>query len=398
MGDVLVSVQQQEEPALVTSSDLLHLQILGVEFVVRWGSGVSREQQLNMRAAWARCASEQVPGAAVPSPPAASEAFAVSVAYQSRQQETDEFELGASSFEELAENLTSRLTVTAILANAGQLTMLHACGIADPETGATVALVAKSGTGKTTAASVLAKTYGYVTDETVAIRHDRTVMPYPKPLSVKLRHGRPKKQVGPDALGLRLAPPNPFLQSIVLLNRVSGEGRTPPALERVPLPEALLALIPDSSSQGELQQPLQSLCRLIDSVGGVWEVTYSEATDLPAVLAPLFQEQPRLEPRWEPRDSGSAEPGEVREGYIQRTPAKDAIAIGSELLVMVDAGIVDLAGIGPAIWEAAAEPLTPGQLAEKVAKVHGTPEGYRAAVEQAVELLAAEGVLEQGRC
>ncbi|WP_261619881.1 hypothetical protein [Pseudarthrobacter equi] len=392
-----MSVQQQEEPALVTSSDLLHLQILGVEFVVRWGSGVSGEQQLNMRAAWARCASEQVPGAPVPSPPAASEAFTVSVAFQSGDQGTERFELGASSFDELAENLTSRLTVAAILANAGHLIMLHACGVADPATGATVVLVAKSGTGKTTAGSVLAKTYGYVTDETVAIRQDRTVIPYPKPLSVKIRHGRPKKQVGPDELELRPAPPSPFLQSIVLLNRVSGEGRTPPVLEKVPLTEALLALIPDSSSQGEIKQPLQSLCRLIDIVGGVWQVTYSEAADLPAALAPLFQVQRQQEPGWEPRDVMSAELGQVREGYVRRTPAKDAIAIGSELLVMVDAGIVHLAGIGPAIWEAAAEPLTPGQLAEKVAKVHGTPEGYRAAVEQAVELLAAEGVLEQGR-
>ncbi|MCY1673797.1 hypothetical protein OVA06_03535 [Pseudarthrobacter sp. SL88] len=317
--------------------------------------------------------------------------------FQSGNQATEGFELGASSFEELAEQLTSRLTVAAILANAGRLTMLHACGVAHPETGATVALVAKSGTGKTTAASVLAKTYGYVTDETVAIRQDRTVMPYPKPLSVKLWHGRPKKQVGPDALGLRLAPPSPFLQSIVLLNRVSGEGRIPPVLARVPLTEALLALIPESSSQGEIEQPLRSLCRIIESVGGVWQVTYSEAADLPAALASLFQVQRQQEPGWEPRDIMSAELGQVREGYVRRTPAKDAIAIGSELLVMVDAGIKQLAGIGPVIWEAAAQPLTPHQLAEEVAKVHGAPEGYRAAVVHAVDLLVADGVLEQGR-
>jgi len=397
MGDVLVSVQPQQEAAPPSSIDLLHLQILGINFAVRWGSGVSGEQQLNMRAAWARCASEQVPEAAVPSPPAPSAPYTAAVTYQSGDQATEGLELGASSFDELAENLTSRLTVAAILANAGRLTMLHACGVADPATGATVALVAKSGTGKTTAASVLASTYGYVTDETVAIRPDRTLVPYPKPLSVKQGPGLPKKQVGPDELGLRPSPAKATLQSIVLLNRVSGEGRTPPVLERVQLTEALVALIPDSSSQGEIEQPLQSLCRIIDSVGGVRQVTYSEAADLPAALAPLFQVQRQQEPGWEPRDSGSAEPGEVPEGYIQRTPAKDAIAIGSELLVMLDAGIVHLAGIGPATWEAADEPLTRHQLAAKVAGVHGTPEGYRVAVEQAVELLVAEGVLEQGR-
>lgn len=397
MGNVLVSVQPQHGAAQPNSDDVLYLQILGIEFAVRWGHVVSWEQQLNMRAAWIRCASEQASGAVVPSPPAASEAFTVSVAYQSRQQETGGFELGASSFEELAEHLTSRLTVAAILANAGQLTMLHACGVADPTTGATVALVAKSGTGKTTAASVLARAYGYVSDETVAIRPDRTVMPYPKPLSVEQGPGLPKKQVGPDELGLRPAPANASLQSIVLLNRISGGDRRLPVMEKVSLMEGIVALIPDSSSQGEIERPLQSLCRLIDSVGGVWQVTYSEAADLPAALAPLFQMQPRQEPGWETRESRRAEPEQLPQGCLRRTLAKDAIASGSELLVMVDASIVQLAGIGPAIWEAAAEPLTPHRLAEKVAEVHGTPEGYRAAVVHAVDLLVAEGVLEQGR-
>lgn len=396
MGDVLVSVQPQHGSVPPNSDDLLQLQILGIEFAVRWGAGVSGGQQLSMRAAWARCVSQQASDAVVPSPPAPTEKFTVSVAYEGREQRTEAFELGASSFEELAENLTSRLTVAAILANAGHLTMLHACGVADPTTGATVALVAKSGTGKTTAASVLARAYGYVTDETVAIRPDRTVMSYPKPLSLKQGPERPKEQVGPDELRLQPAPPNPFLQSIVLLNRVPGESRTPPALEKVSLVEGILALIPDSSSQGEIEQPLQSLCRLIDSVGGVRQVTYSEAADLPAALAPLFQVHRQQEPGWKPRDSGSAEAEQLPQGHLRRTPAKDAVAIGNELLVMLDAGIVQLAGIGPAIWEGATTPLTPHQLAEKVAEVHGTPEGYRAAVLHAVDLLVAEGVLEQG--
>lgn len=396
MGDVLVSVQRLQEAPPPISIDLLQLQILDIEFAVRWGAGVSGGQQLNMRAAWARCVSQQALDAVVPSPPGPTEKFTVSVAYRPGEQTIEEFELEASSFEELAEDLTSRLTVAAILANAGHLTMLHACGVADPATGATVALVAKSGTGKTTAASVLARTYGYVTDETVAIRQDRTLVPYPKPLSVKQGPGRPKEQVGPDELGLQPAPPNPFLQSIVLLNRVSGVHRTLPVLERVPLTEALLALIPDSSSQGDIEQPLQSLCELIEGVGGVWQVTYSEAADLPAVLAPLFHVQRQQEPGWETRESRRAEPEQLPQGYLRRTPAKDAIAISSELLVMVDVGIVQLAGIGPAIWEAAATPLTAHQLAEKVAEVHGTPEGYRAAVVHAVDLLVAEGVLEQG--
>ncbi|PNI07367.1 hypothetical protein CXX84_17375 [Arthrobacter sp. AFG7.2] len=305
--------------------------------------------------------------------------------------------LQAASFEELAENLTSRLTVAAILSRAGDLTMLHACGVADPATGTVVALVAKSGTGKTTAASVLARTYGYVTDETVAIGAGGSVFPYPKPLSVKQGPGEPKRQVGPDALGLLPAPANPFIQSIVLLNRVQEDRLAAPVLERVPLADALLALIPDTSSQAEIKQPLESLCRLIDSVGGVWQVTYSEAADLPAALEPLFQTQPKAKPEWEARVAQEADSRLMPDGWVRRAAANDAVAIGDDLLVMLDSEIVRLSGIGPAIWEASASPVRPDQLTEEVAKVHGRPEGYRDAVASGIGELIAKAVLEKGR-
>lgn len=306
------------------------------------------------------------------------------------------FHIGAASFEELAETLTSRLTVSAILANAGELTMLHACGVADPVTGAVVALVAKSGTGKTTAASVLARTYGYVTDETVGIAWDGSVLPYPKPLSVKQEDGAPKRQVGPDEFGLQPAPAMPFIQSIVLLNRLQGSRPVAPVLERVPLADALLALIPESSSQAQLVDPLQSLCRLIESVGGVWQVTYSEAADLPAALEPLFQLQPTSGTEWEAAAPDVAERVPLSAGSIQRRSAKDAVKIGGDLLVMLDHEIVRLSGIGPALWEACSGPTALDQLTEQIAKLHGEPEGYRAAVASAVEQLIAKSVLERG--
>ena len=159
--------------------------------------------------------------------------------------------------------------------------------------GAVIALVAKSGTGKTTASSQLARTFGYITDETVAIRADGTVVPYPKPLSVKqATPGAAKLQVGPDELGLQVAPDNPRITAIALLDRVAGGDYQLPVIEPVPLVDAVLALIPDTSSQAAVVQPLQSLCRLIDSVGGVFRVSYSEAADLKDSLAPLFLTEP----------------------------------------------------------------------------------------------------------
>jgi hypothetical protein len=395
MGEALVS-QSEHEGREESRDELLVLQILDIECAVLWGIGVAEEQRLRMRSIWTRCATDGNPEVQlIPRIPTSSHRFTASVALRLRQRQIEYFDLGASTFEELAETLTSRLTLEAILANAGQLTMLHACGVADPVTGSTVALVAKSGTGKTTAASVLARAYGYVTDETVAIRHDGSVVPYAKPLSVKQEAGDPKRQVGPDELGLMPAPTGTFLQSVVLLNRVAGK-QIRPVMERVPLTQGILALIPDSSSQGELDQPLQSFCRLIDSVGGVWQVTYSEAEDLPLVLAPLFCAQPQRTPEWQPRVTHRATNIPVLQDHLQRTTVKDVVAIGEHLLLMLDSGIVQLSGIGPTIWEAAESPVRPRQLAEEVAKVHGTPEGYRDAVANAVAELVAAGVLQYG--
>ncbi|WP_320536363.1 hypothetical protein [Pseudarthrobacter sp. IC2-21] len=394
--DVKMARAPQQVEEVLCGRDPLCLNILGVEFTVRWGRGVTGEQRERMRWAWVRCASESAPHVpSLPRGPYGSQPFSASISYQSPLSNVGTFSLQAASFEELAEDLTSRLTITTILANAGQLTMLHACGVADPDTGAVVALVAPSGTGKTTAATVLSGTYGYVTDETVAIRPDGSVVPYPKPLSVKQEYVVPKLQVGPDELGLQPTPAKPFIQSIVLLDRVEGDDRVAPILSKVPLADAVLALIPDSSSQGEIDQPLQSLCRLMDSVGGVWRVTYSEAADLPEALAPLFREQRRSKPEW---DAPGATTGltPIPDGHVRRTAAKDAVTIDGDLLVMLDSEIVRLSGIGLAIWEAAADAVAEDQLAEAVGKQHGTPDGYRDALAEAVKQLIAKSVLEQG--
>lgn len=394
--NALVSWEKRLFEELAKGSDLLCVDILGVQFGVRWGRAVTRQQREGMSAAWSRCASaRQLMLPPLPEEPTTGLPFTASVAHRSVTHDGGTFHLQAASFEELAEALTTRLTLAAILANAGELTMLHACGIADPLTGAVVALVAKSGTGKTTAASVLAKSYGYVTDETVAIVHDGSVVPYPKPLSVKHCHSPYKRQVGPDELGLLPVTAMPFIQSIVLLHRVQGAATMDPVLEKFPLAEAVLALLPETSSQAEIGAPLQSLCHLIDDVGGVWQVTYSEAEDLPAALEPLFREQPRLKREWEAKVTEITGPGHLPEGSFRRAAAQDAVAIGGDLLVMLENQVVRLSGIGPAIWEAADIPVPLEDLVEAVARVHGTPEGYRDAVERAAQQLAAESVLEK---
>ena len=135
----------------------------------------------------------------------------------------------------------------------------------------------------------------------------------------------------------------------------------------------MLALIPDTSSQAAVFQPLQSLCRLIDSVGGVLRVSYSEAADLTDSLAPLFLAEPYdrpevitawapalLEPEAEQADHQAGEKKEepIPGGWLQRTDAVDAVEIGGDLLVLTETEVIRLSGIGPIIWQTAQRPVS----------------------------------------
>jgi hypothetical protein len=279
--------------------------------------------------------------------------------------------------------------------------MLHACGVADPS-GAVVALVAKSGTGKTTASSQLARTFGYITDETVAIRADGTVVPYPKPLSVKqATPGAAKLQVGPDELNLQVAPDETRITAIALLDRVAGGDYQLPVIEPVPLVDAVLALIPDTSSQAAVFQPLQSLCRLIDSVGGVSRLSYSEAADLVDSLAPLFLTDAvtpsDITRQWSPvLMEPEAGPEPIPEGWLRRADAVDAVEIGEDLLVLTEAELTRLSGIGPIIWQSAERPVSMQTLANRIETLHGLPDGYQALLDAAVDGLVGRGLLLRG--
>jgi hypothetical protein len=75
--------------------------------------------------------------------------------------------------------LTSRVTREAIEGLAGQRILLHAAGLSTDD-GRVLVLVGPSGTGKTTACLEFCRsTYGYATDETVAIDESLQITAYP---------------------------------------------------------------------------------------------------------------------------------------------------------------------------------------------------------------------------
>jgi hypothetical protein len=195
--------------------------------------------------------------------------------------------LTASTIDELLESLTQRITVEAITRRAGDLLMLHACALANPNTGLTAVFVGPSEMGKTTIAMTLGTTWGYVTDETVAVDRRGVLVPYPKPLSV-VGSGLHKEQRSPDELGLLNAPGALTVATVVLLDRhPSHQGL---GIERLPTLEAVALLAEHTSFLTALPSPLGRLVELVEGVGGLQRVTYGDAAELRPLLVETIGE------------------------------------------------------------------------------------------------------------
>lgn len=206
------------------------------------------------RHAWSRCLTDATPDG----PP-------IEVRWRPRRPSSrSSTHVDAGTEGAVLELLSQAVALAGIEHGAGRLVMLHACGVADPDTGRTVVLAGPSGMGKSTAAVHLGRRWGYVSDETVAITEDRRVLPFPKPLSL-IRGERWKEQVSPDDLGLTVLPPELRLGAIALLSR-DPEG--PAVMERQRRTEFTAQLAPHTSYLGELDRPVHRLAGLVDPAGG----------------------------------------------------------------------------------------------------------------------------------
>ena len=187
-------------------------------------------------------------------------------------------------------DLSSAVTHAAIAARRGHIWMLHAAGLAAPD-GGVVILVGRSGAGKTTAMSALARSYGYVSDETIGIERDGLVHPYRKPLSVITPGERFKLQHPPRRLGLLPLPhARLHVRRIILLDRNADE--THARLSDIPLADALSALAEQSSGLASMAAPLQTMSALIRQTGGVLRATYAEAPSLGPLLDEVIATRP----------------------------------------------------------------------------------------------------------
>jgi hypothetical protein len=291
--------------------------------------------------------------------------------------------------------LTARVTLAALEVTRGRRLNLHAGGLADVRR-RVLALVAASGTGKTTATRTLAERLGYVSDETVSIDPDGTVAPHPKPLSVVVDPERwfSKEQLSPDDLGLLPTPDEGRLARLVVLHR-GGDG--PRGLSRLGAADGLLQLIEQSSSLAEMVHPLRTLQAIVDECQGVWALTYDEIADHVDDLVDLLADvppDPGPQPALAWHDGAAdfplvpARPGEDGP-LLARLPWAEAVEVDDDVVVLTQSRAWLLTGLTATVWLHLGRPCSYADLVRAAELRHGPHE-------QAGELvLAAVRTLEQ---
>jgi hypothetical protein len=266
-------------PLRLSSPELeTHLGGLGARVVVRCHGGRAAELHDAVGQAWTDCLVTATPEVAVVDVLLDDDPDVVATARASGL-------TASTSLPHLLHDLSPLVTESLITANAGRLLMLHSAGVSHPVTGACVALVAASGTGKTTATRLLTQELGYVSDETIGVHEDLGVAAYRKPLSLLESDTSPTKtQRSVSGLGLRIAPDGVRLVGVLLLAR-DPEG---PGLQVEPVRtvHALAALAPQTSYLARLEKPLHRLADTLEATGGLRLVRYREA----AHLRPLVED------------------------------------------------------------------------------------------------------------
>ena len=295
---------------------------------------------------------------------------------------------------ERGHRLQRRVTLGLISGSAGLL-MWHAGAVAAPD-GRVVALVAPSGGGKSTAVAALARHgWGYVTDETLGVSTDGIVAPYPKPLAFRRDEAIEKVSIGPDQLGLAPLPAGELKLARLLILRRDPQVAVA-TVRPMALLDAVLELVASSSSLTALPSPLSQTCAMIRRCGGVFEVSYADASQLHVPIQALVADTSHA---WtetlEPWASISHSDGPSRQmpGTVVRAPFLDGVATSDEVMLLVGSVPIRLSGIGASIWLAAERGIATVDIPDLLVRHHGQHARADQLANEAVHELLAAGVL-----
>lgn len=276
--------------------------------------------------------------------------------------------------------LSGRVTREVIRSLLGQRLLLHAGAVEHQDLG-TVVMVGASGAGKSTATTRLGQAGLYLTDElTILDPHSFAITPYPKPISKHPAGETSKTDIALAELGLVVGIGGAAPQMVVFLERdaalAPGEGTA----RRIPLADALLRLIGQSSSLWKVPGGLAALAELITSTGGGLAVSYAEADELESILraAPA-----PVQETYEVLDRGDGEQllGMASEQRGDASgletfcaaPFAQSLALEDGVLVIGERQAVHLPGLTGVVWELLREStgLTEAQLMQRLIEEHG---------------------------
>lgn len=289
-------------------------------------------------------------------------------------------------------SLTTRVTQAALEHVGARRLSLHAAGLADGE-GRVLALVAASGTGKTTAARILGTTLGYLSDETVSVGAGLDVRPYPKPLSVVTAPDRPghKSQHSPDELGLlRPVTTGTTLHRLVVLDRAAGHDQH--GLEPLSIAEAIPLVLPQTSYMTSFEQPLLALTHVLRVGGGPWLLRYADITEHVTDLHRLLTD-PDDPPETFTHHPGCASLSEGLEGSFARVPWHDAVEFEEAVVVLIEETAYNLDHLGATVWLALDKPADLAWLVAAAEHRHGDHPDSPGLIHDAVEVLVQAGIV-----
>lgn len=383
------------------------LRVFGMPMTVEFILPLTDEELETIARSWSRCIVE---GASLPA--SAEDAGSVSeenltpgpndkyaAVLRLPAEETPPRLVNAVNFAVFQEALTSSVTLLAINARVGQSIMFHAAGLADPATGGAIALIAASGTGKTTASLKLGTSLNYLTDETVFL-DGRDILPYPKPLSVIREPETPKEQVSPDDAGLRPTPERAPLRALALIERVDSLDE-PGGIRvtRLGAIESLHALVPHMSGAPSLPHPLTDILELLEDLQGLIRITFENSADLLPTIRELLHTWPTgyTLPRVEevPFHTEETPPPASDAPLYRRRPVRQAALVDDHLMVMLKDTLLEISELGEPIWSAAYGWRTIAEITAAVEDELGEHPDAVNIITQAVDELTDRGVLER---
>lgn len=289
--------------------------------------------------------------------------------------------------------ISGQVTRTVIGALLGRRLLLHAGAVLLEGTGTTV-LLGGSGAGKSTAATALGRQGHYLSDElTIIDPDDLTVTAYPKPVSRVVR-GRIKQDLALPDLGLDPICAAGPVDTIVLLDRGGAQGEA--SLKRVELVEAASLIAAQSSSLWRLPDPLGTIARMLDRVGGALQARYDESAALTDLLAapPARRNDPwetisPADPVQQPGPPDVAGAGHVAVPFVQ--------ALRSEIatLVLQEGSTAALTGLAELAWDLVREhgPIDTAGLERRVIEAVGEHPGSAELVATALGTLQEAGLI-----